>query len=342
MRVSVGVEGSRVPIPAPASLDGLAPFVEALMDVRAGRGREYRRTVNPRDAGAVAVALAAPATGADRLLVSAARPFDGPSRHVARMRTAELVVDYLPGPPHPDSRFCYGGVFKASEDADELFASAEPPTHDDWIAKGLTGAARGVVQGSRQFVLKHLDEKFGFGGQTGGSGGNGLGQLAARLAGIVPVRVGASPSRGQGNVTRNPIREGDSDVRTNHDGTMRGRTTSGVRGGRPMIIGSPALRVHESTPYFVAAVRIPASDVDRIVTAAVDVVVDTGGTQDDSPVGLETPQILLWRAAVGDSVVNGDRMHLTAGQESDWWLYASHVPDAVVRFRISQDKIDAR
>jgi hypothetical protein len=34
-------------------------------------------------------------------------------------------------------------------------------------------------------------------------------------------------------------------------------------------------------------------------------------------------------------------MLLSAGIESDWWVYATFVPDAVVRFRVSQAVSDA-
>jgi hypothetical protein len=175
MRFVVGVNGSDIPVPEPHTFNELAPFVEALLEVRAGDGVAFSRTVPPKHAGTFAMALGAADSAGTRLLIGAAKPFEGPSHHVARMRVAELVVDYLPGPPHSDPRLAYAGVFKASEDADALFASAEPPTHDDWIAKGLSGTARGVVQGARTFMQKQLDERLGLGPQTGSSGGQGWG-----------------------------------------------------------------------------------------------------------------------------------------------------------------------
>jgi len=200
MRFAVSVDGSVVPLPEPDSFDELAPFVDALRSVRADRGVPYSRTVPPKHAGSFAMSVGAVDDGSAPILVTAAKPFGGPSHHVARMRVAELVVDYLPGPLHPDTRLTYGAVFKASEGADALFASSEPPTHDDWVSKGLSGPARGVVMGARAFVQKQLDERLGLGPQAGGSGGQGLGQLSALLASVVPARFHGQQAAGESGV----------------------------------------------------------------------------------------------------------------------------------------------
>ncbi|MFI7618281.1 hypothetical protein ACIBP6_44390 [Nonomuraea terrae] len=345
MRFTVGVNGSAVPVPEPHTFDELTPFVEALHEVRAGNGVAYSRTVPPKHAGTFAMALDAADSASTQLLISAAQPFEGPSHHVARMRVAELVVDYLPGPPHSDPRLAYGGVFKASEDADALFASAEPPTHDDWISKGLTGTARGVVQGARTFVQKQLDERLGLGPQTGGSGGQGLGQLSALLAGIVPARLSSGPNGDEPDDDASGV-GGAGGTGTNGGGSsgggggwggvgVSGGGPSLRRGGRPRLQGNPVLQVYEGKPYLVAAVKVPAADVTRVLSADVEVVVEGGGRESEPPLGAAVPQILQWQLAVG-AVAPGRTVTIPAGQESDWYVYATHVPDAVVRFRVSQ------
>lgn len=57
--------------------------------------------------------------------------------HVALMRNAELVVKYFIGPAPLTGRYGYCGVFRCSHDTDQAFRSAEPPTHDDWIARAV-------------------------------------------------------------------------------------------------------------------------------------------------------------------------------------------------------------
>ncbi|TLP62017.1 hypothetical protein [Microbispora triticiradicis] len=337
MRFQVYVDGSEILVPEPERFEELAPFVEALRDVRAGRGVAFSRTVPPKHAGSFGMALGA-AGESTRLLVKAAKPFDGPSHHVARMRVAELVVDYLPGPPHPDPRIAYGGVFKSSEDADALFASAEPPTHDDWVSKGLSGAARGVVVGARSFVQKQLDERLGLAPQSGGSGGQGLGQLSALLASVVPARFSSSEQK---DSTLDPAGggAGRGGIGIN-GGNGLGSGAPSRRGGKPRFAGLPVLQVHQGQPYLVATVKVPAADVARVLSADVDVVVEGGGREGEPPLGAAVPQIMQWQSTAGDVVVRGRTIRMPAGEESEWYVFATHVPDAVVRFRVTQDTSD--
>lgn len=65
-------------------------------------------------------------------------PFEAVTHHTALMRQAELVVKYLEGRPLPNNKIGYAGVFITDEAVDSVFASAEPPTHDDWNSKSLT------------------------------------------------------------------------------------------------------------------------------------------------------------------------------------------------------------
>jgi hypothetical protein len=348
MRFAVGVDRSEILIPAPESIDELEPYVESLCEVRAGRGISYTRTVPPRNAGSLAVTFGAALEDTSRLVVTAAKPYDGSSHHTARMRLAELVVDYLPGPPHPDARFSYGGVFRTSEDSDSLFSSAEPPTHDDWVPKGLSGTARGVVIGAKTFIAKQLDERLGLGAQSGGTAGQGLGQLSALLAGVIPARFGKQPAEGHeihhkssGSAPSGADggaegRGGPPDVSEGAIGTAQPR-----RGGMPRLVGPPMLRLHDGRPLLVATVKIPAAAVPRTVSVDVEVVVDRGGIESEPPLGAARPAVLEWRSRSGDVVVRGQKILAPAGEESDWFVYATHVPDAVVRFRLNQAVADA-
>ncbi|MEV6306043.1 hypothetical protein AB0M02_41985 [Actinoplanes sp. NPDC051861] len=333
MRFSVGVDGRRVPVPAPEKLEDLAPFVQALKEIRDDRGDSYARTVPPKNAGSVAFALGVADRTSRRELVTAARPFSGPTRHIARMRVAELVVDYFEGPPHPDPLLSYAGVFRASEDADELFASAEPPTHDDWVSKGLSGSARGVVQGLRAFLMKRIDERLGFGSQAGGSGGKGLGQLAARLGSVIPPRLADDESSEEFGSNSNMSDGGDT------GGPVGGRAVRGSRtstGGKPRLVGSPRLHLHEGRPFLVAVVKVPAATTGRTLTAGVDVVVEGGGKEGEPPAGMSPPTVLQWQSGDGATIVRGTDIRIPAGGESDWYVLADYVPDAVIRFRIGQ------
>ncbi len=339
MHFAVSVDGNRVELPSPEEIEDFEPFIEALKEVRAGRGAAYTRVTPPKTGGSFGFALSDARAQSSRMVVDAARPFRGPSQHVARMRSIELVVDYVTGPTHPNQRLGYGGVFKASEAADRAFAQAEPPTHDDWVTSGLRGSVRGVVQGARTFLTRTLDERVGIASQSGGEG-QGLGPLAHRLGAIVPIFRPASghelagvvhPSTPGSGVATDSGRS-ESPLPTGPTATPYARSKK-----VPRIVGTPALQVFDGTPYFVARVLIPSADQARSVTAEAFVVLEGGSREIDVPTGAATPRVVQWRSVAGaGATVHGDVLDVPGGPDSEWWIYASHVPDAVIRFRLSQ------
>lgn len=336
MTFSVCIDGSPIALPSPEAVDELAPFVTALRAVRRGEGTVFTRTVRPKVAGFFAMTLSAAREEGTRPSIKAAKPFEGPPHHVARMRVAELVVDYLPGPVHPDPLLAYGGVFKASEEADPMFASAEPPTHDDWVTKGLTGTARGVVTGARRFIQKQLDEHLNLDSQAGGPGGQGLGQLAALLADVIPARVGdmQPPEAGDaGDISHGGWTFGSGGNGNSHRGHGG---AAPPRRGRPRIVGTPMLQVHQGHPYLVASVKVPGSEVTRVLSADAFVVLEGGAHEIEPPLGAAVPKIIGWQSSTGDIFVDGKTIEIAPGDETDWYVYATYVPDAVVRFRIGQ------
>lgn len=327
MRFRLIADGQEVRLPPPESIHDLQPFVEALRHIRTGSGARYTRTVPPKDAGSFSLSLAPASTTAATELVNAARPFTGPPHHVARMRVPELVVDYIAGVQHPDFRLAYGAVFKASTQADAAFALAEPPTHDGWIAGGLTGRHRGVVQNVNRFVAREIASRVtpAVANRTDASG-QGLGELSARLGGLISIGpTDASP------------------IETSHNGSepRKSRKSSRDRAQvkptlKPRIVGTPVLEIHGGTAYYVAHVNIPASNTNRIVRAWIDVVIEGGRTETDPPDGAALPEIIRWQShKLGIDPVVGPLLTLQPGEDSEWTLHASYVPDAVVRFRLS-------
>lgn len=325
MRLEVRVDGRLIELPDPLDVPDLQPFVQALNKIRAGDHEMYRRTVAPKVAGKLALGLGAATDRPSRFdaMVAAARPFDGPSHHVARMRVAELVVDYLPTSPHPDPLLRYAGVFQTSVDSDAVFASAEPPTHDDWVEKGLSGTARGVVQGARLFVHRTVDAFLGLSSAVSGGQGKGLGALSSRLASLLPAIDGGGAGQVGG-------------------GGRGGPGGSGTRGGtNPRIIEGPRLEHYRDSLYLVAKVHVPKSPIQRKVRAEVAVVVEGGGRESDPPAGAATPTVTGWRADDG-SGIDGDVLTVEANGGTDWWVFSTHVPDAMVRFRLTDGSTDAR
>jgi hypothetical protein len=320
MVFKVTVEGNEIAIPDPREHPELKPFADSYDALRAGDALAYTRSRDPRVAGFLKVTLA-PDLRSDGLNV--AKPFEGAPHHVARMRVADLVVDYLPGPLHHDALLSYGGVFRATEESDAYFAEAEPPTHDDWVISALHGTAKGVVQHSRIFIMRELARLFGTPGSTAADGRPGLGKLASRLSRL-------APQIGGGGATEISDAAGSK-------GTGGGRRTGERRSAR--ILDQPKLMVFNQTPYIVARVLVPASDLPIICSATCDVVLDGGGKESTAFVGAVVPEIIQWAPTNGGPAISGPAIKLNFQEDSEWWVYASYVSDAVTRIEV--ETVDA-
>jgi hypothetical protein len=328
MEFAVTVDDHSVTMPMPPDVDELQPFVDALSEIRNGGGARYARTVAPKNAGSLSVKVSAAEAHRHDAPHNAACPLVTPLHHIARMRTPELVVDYQVGTPHPDARLAYAGVFRASPEADEAFAAAEPPTHDAWISKGLTGSTKGVVQRVQGFISGQIEQAIGNGHADRAGEGAGLGELSARLAALIPAHT--KSAAGTETNSDGPRSGGAS------GGRDRGGEGAGSRRGawKPRITESPRIQIVEGTPRVVARVRVPAADTPRNVLASVEVVVEGGGIESEPPARAGVPEILEWRPVGEGASAEGELLTLPPGDESDWWLHSTYVADAVTRLRV--------
>lgn len=339
MQFRITVEGRDLELPSPDTVGELQPFVHALREIRSGGGVPYARTVAPRVAGSFSLKLLPAKASPAPAIVSSARPFVGPSHHVARMRTPELVVDYFPSAAHSDARLAYGAVFKASLEADGAFALSEPPTHDGWVFRGLTGSNKGVVQGLARFLHRSVASIVSPQTSVQGEPSRGLGELSSRLGILVP-RSGitadreASSSGGPGHGV------GSNSAQTDGESVATGGPRQRRSPRRPRIVGVPRVEVHDQVPYFVAAVELPASDDVRKVRAGVDVVIEGGRLESEPPEGADTPKIIEWRSASTEDSIPGPVVSVRPGGPTEWTVFASFCDDVVVRFRLSEPMAD--
>jgi hypothetical protein len=337
MRFQVAVEGRAIEIPSPESVADLAPFVQALHEVRAGCGVRYSRTVAPKDAGSFSLKLLAAKASDMPRSADVARPFIGPPHHVARMRTPELVVDYFQGPPHADARFAYGAVFKASREADAAFAMSEPPTHDCWVARGLVGTNKGVVQNVTRFLNREIGQVVTPHVAPRGETSHGLGELSARLGALIHNGIGGSAetadgAAGAGNQSGRASSAGSGSASrggTGHRGPVR----------KPRIVGVPRVEIHCGELRVVAKVEIPSYESAREVRAGIDVVIEGGKIEDAPPDGADVPTILEWHRSDGTQVIVGPTLAIAPDDSAQWLVHASYVEDAVVRFRLSEIEV---
>lgn len=353
MRFTVDVDGEDVTLPDPRSTE-LAPFVRALSRVRDGTATPYRRTVAPRIAGSFALEIdpvVRTDTARGDAVVAAARPFEGQSHHVVRMRSPELVVDYLETAPHPNPTFRYGAVFRASEDADVHFAEAEPVTHSAWNEKKLHGTTLGVVRYARQFVHRQVEGALAPRAQAATTDTTGLGRLSVRLGSLLafaPVDPDPPESAADRDEPGGPDTPRVGEPVTGASTTATdGASTAGRKpprcgraGATARIVDGPRLIVDSDGALLVVArVTVPASDQERALTADAHVIVD-GVPERQPPIDAPAPQVLGWSPVQDPTtpprtpLARGSSVRITAGDDVDWWVVASAVPDAVVSLRV--------
>lgn len=326
----VTVDGEQIPIPDMNSipvLEALASCLDEIheMDMDA-EGVETRKS-EPYIVGK----LAFQRTGADfpplSMLGPAAKmlidhcPMTEPGqptnfRHVARMRSAELVVDYLPCAPFKLARIGYVGVYRASVQADHYFAESEPPTHDAWHPAGLSGTARGVVVGHKTFIKKK-SEKLVLGGDGAASKTvQGLGRLSSTLGELIATETGTTPT-----------------PKTSSGG-------GGKRGIKKARVTVPAhVEVIDGTPVVRATVEIPTISELTPVRAETSIVLAGGGKEKDKPERAATSSIIRWVRPDGSQEQRSARFYAQPAEAGEWIVEATPVADASVRITVEQEEM---
>lgn len=342
MRFSVSVDGREISIPAPQDVATLRPFVDAHRSLgKSSRSRSYRRTAAPKiHVGDLAVENGI-APQEETLLVQSARPFMGAAHHVARMRQAGLVVDYFEGPVHPDPLFIYGGVFRATPEADKYFAASEPPTHDRWNPEGLDASSRAVVEGARRWTRDYLNKRFPAVTASAGSSATGLGQGSRRLSALVAAvsATGTDPASDLG-----PTTGGDG----GSGGPGGGAFGSGGNGESPgangakvsvHLIGDPWVSNYEGSLAAFARVRVTRPEMVASIRATLDVVLDGGSREGQPPAGAFTPQVIGWMGPDAASLVCQGETLTDIGGAEDWVVLAQFSDASLTRFRLELEAL---
>jgi hypothetical protein len=229
------------------------------------------------------------------------------------MRQTDLVVDYVAGETPSDEAVQYGAVFRASSAADQFFAEAEPPTHDDWVLSGLRGTARGVVQLAGGFIRERLRSEVQDLPSADAVGDTPLGFLASRLSGLVSGANGGSATASGTSVA--------------------GPRVGGRRGSEnPRFVEGPMLVEEGSRAVLKAVIRMPAWASTRRVAVQPQIVLDNGLELLDSSLGSAT--VIGWRSVESGAEVPGDQLVLPREADRTWEVRVSPAQDAVVRLKV--------
>ncbi|MFF7889295.1 hypothetical protein ACH40F_51745 [Streptomyces sp. NPDC020794] len=314
MRCRVSVDGRELVLPEADRLPRLQPFVRAHRSAH-NNGPNVRSRNPAVDLGRFAVeAFMTPVRGH---WTDVAAPTDGPMHHCALMRQAGLVVQYRPGPQLPDADVSYGAVFRTDVGVDDAFASAEPPTHDAWVAKNLQDAnARKLVRSAlrtidhrvRAYALAEPERAAATGTQPP------LGALASRFSSLLPTGTG------QGAASRPP-----------------------ASGGRTKGTGANTL-VHTLTPphlveidgefFVVTDITVASSPIPVQVTATSSVALDNG-RETDPPAGATGPHVVGFHLVDTGERRTGPVLTLTAEDRRDWRVLVRPAQNAATRVSVS-------
>lgn len=308
LQCRVSADGGDIPVPNPYDEPCIRPFVDAY------RALDQTPTIIRRKRPATVLGRFAVRAGIAPLHASeasAAAPFTGPAHHCARMRAPRLIVDYFPGPRLADDAVQYGAVFLAEHEHDRVFADAEPPTHDAWVANELTGNDASIVRRAEAEVRTALDSYVEQ--QTddiaGASTQPPLGALSSRLSALIPTASGPG-----------------ADGRT-------GAPSSGRRGAATAwITQAPRMVRVEGVPRIIAAFQVRPTTGKVTVRVATSVAIDVG-TESEPPAGAEVPAVLELRDA-SDRIVLGDTVSVAPNDERDWTVVIRPANGAAARVRL--------
>ncbi|WP_369184543.1 hypothetical protein [Streptomyces sp. Y1] len=185
MRFTVSCDGRDYPVPDPRQTRPLDMFVaayEAMIgpdgtDVECGRPRRFLGRM-----GLVTrIMLPLEPTRASRML-----GIEDLIHHVCLMRPAELVVTYHPGPKPPSVNQGYAGVFRGDPGMDDVYAKAEPPTHDAWNPQSLEYPESTFVRTTFRRIHEAVDGLLTLGGTArAGAAKVALGAASSLFSGLV-------------------------------------------------------------------------------------------------------------------------------------------------------------
>ncbi|MER6827571.1 hypothetical protein ABT352_16440 [Streptosporangium sp. NPDC000563] len=309
LHCQVTADGVNVPVPRPEEEPAIRPFVDAY------RALDDAPTIIRRKRPATVLGRLAIRTGIAPIhttVASLAAPFTGSAHHCARMREPRLIVDYLEGPRSTNAVVHYGAVFLADHEHDQVFADAEPPTHDAWVPDKLTGNAASIIRRAEVELLTELATYVER--QNGMSLSDGtqppLGALSSRLAGLIPTASGPGADASGG--TFRPGGGGSS---------AAARITSAPR----MVRLNGASRI-------VAGFQVHPTSRPVTVQVVTSVALDVGN-ESEPPIGADSP-VVLELCDKGDRIIPGDTVTVGPADSRDWTVVIRPASGAAARVRL--------
>ncbi|UDL05225.1 hypothetical protein [Marinobacter sp. CA1] len=159
LNLAVEFEGEEVSVPRPQDYPPLNLFARAMRKIKDNE-EDSQQVYSPRYNQVLGDLAIHKGPRAERTPIVPENKSIIPKQcaHIAVMRPVELVVRYFEGDPFSNANAEWAGVFVAGndEEVEEAFASAEPPSHDDWLPNMLP---KGKHQSYVNIALRRIKEK---------------------------------------------------------------------------------------------------------------------------------------------------------------------------------------
>lgn len=378
MRFAVTCDGISYPVPDPAEYHPLRLFVSAYRAMAGPDGRELwcrrpkqllgrlglqRKPVRP-----IEPTKAAEIAGIERSV-----------HHICLMRPAELVVTYWQGPRPASELISYAGVFRADVTMDDVYASAEPPTHDSWNFQSLESPDRTFVSTTFRRFTEELEGLL----DLQGSGATevsqvSLGAASDRFSPLVGGSwgIGSATDYGRPGDTkapvpgrRPPLREdpeldyeyieqgtasASAGTGSNAQGNGHGpggyvsdegaeiRNSERRRVPRPRVAycGDPYLDEYSGTAVLVQEFQLPAPVVQRVGVELAVALTTNGGRETDPPLGAEQPALVGWEDERGTLSATPSYV-IEGGDGKIWKAVVKPATDTMTEISITVERVGA-
>ncbi|MEX1656731.1 hypothetical protein ABZ960_26735 [Streptomyces pseudovenezuelae] len=369
MRFSVTCDGIEHPVPDPRDARPLNMFVDA-----------YETMTGP---GGSDLACLKPKQHLGRLgLVKRIMPPLEPTRaarmldiedlvhHVCLMRPAELVVTYHPGPKPPSVNLGYAGVFRADEAMDDVYAKAEPPTHDAWHPQSLDRPQSTFVRTTFQRIGEALSDLLSLSGNARSGASNvALGAASSFFSGLVGgawgiggataySKPGSTAVRGAKQEERSRRSTGSATGKSPLSGRETGNSADDTAGSdahgesyvtghgetgtvrrRPRVqyVGEPYYEDRGDDELLVQDFRLPMDGQQRVRIDLAITLPGTGGRETDPPIGASMPVLVGWED--GDGRLHTVEACVIEGGETVWRALVRPAPDTMTEIGIKVEAV---
>lgn len=333
--------GRTYAVPDPAKTYPLRMFVSAYRRLASDRGIALECKSPRKLLGRFALerAVVVPMSPDSVPLAASYAGMDGDPHHVCLMRSPELVVQYYTGPEPGSVNKAYAGVFRADDELDQVYAAAEPPTHDHWVHEQLTGHAKTFVKVTFTRIREQLSV-FRTPATTAiaTTSGVALGAASNFLGGLVAAAFATEPDGSDVSGNGEAVGVGGRGAARGASGTGRAGRSSPAPRDRVRVgaVGEP--RVEERDGDVVVVQRFAVTGPGPVRLNARLAVATWEGREDDAPAGAAHPAVRCWVTSTG--VEHAEVCIVDSPSEVD--LVVDPVPDtvtdiAVVGFTVGED-----